>query len=65
MKIKDIYSFLDAVSPFELQEKWDNSGLIVGSMDDSFERVYISLDLDLDMTKEIKPNSLIITIIIL
>lgn len=61
MKIKDIYNFLDSISPFELQEKWDNSGLIVGSMDDKIKNIYISLDLDLDMIKSIKPNSLIIT----
>ena len=61
MKIKDIYSYLDSVSPFELQEKWDNSGLIVGNMEDKFEEVYISLDLDLKMIKQVKKNSLIIT----
>ena len=61
MKIKDIYQYLDSISPFELQEKWDNSGLIVGNMDDKFEYIYISMDLDLDMIKKIKKNSLIIT----
>ncbi|MEA3354321.1 MAG: Nif3-like dinuclear metal center hexameric protein [Campylobacterota bacterium] len=61
MKIKSIYEFLDSISPFELQEKWDNSGLIVGSMEDKVKRVYISLDLDLEMVENIKPNSLIIT----
>jgi dinuclear metal center YbgI/SA1388 family protein len=61
MKIKDIYDFLDNLSPFDTQEKWDNSGLIVGSFDDSFKKVYISLDLDLALVKKIKKNSLIIT----
>ncbi|MEA3290645.1 MAG: Nif3-like dinuclear metal center hexameric protein [Campylobacterota bacterium] len=61
MKIKSIYEFLDSISPFELQEKWDNSGLIVGSFEDKIKRVYISLDLDLEMIEDIKPNSLIIT----
>jgi dinuclear metal center YbgI/SA1388 family protein len=61
MKIKEIYNYLDSLSPFELQEKWDNSGLIVGNMDDKFENIYISLDLDLDLIKKIKKNSLIIT----
>ncbi|MCK4875362.1 MAG: Nif3-like dinuclear metal center hexameric protein, partial [Sulfurimonas sp.] len=27
MKISEIYKFLDTLSPFELQEPWDNSGL--------------------------------------
>ena len=61
MKIKDIYDYLDSISPFDTQEKWDNSGLIVGSFDDIVKNVYISLDLDLKMIKDIKPKSLIIT----
>ncbi len=61
LKIKEIYDLLDELSPFELQEKWDNSGLIVGSFEDEVQNLYISLDLDLEMIKSIKPNSLIIT----
>ncbi len=61
MKIKEIYEYLNIISPFELQEKWDNSGLIVGNFDDEIKRVYISLDLDLKMVKSLKSNSLIIT----
>lgn len=61
MKIKDIYNYLNDLSPFELQEKWDNSGLIVGNMEDQFENIYIALDLDLDMIEKIEPNSVIIT----
>ena len=61
MKIKDIYNYLDSLSPFILQEKWDNSGLIVGNMEDEFNEIYISLDLDLDMIKKVKKKSLIIT----
>ncbi len=61
MKIRDIYQHLDELSPFELQEKWDNSGLIVGNMEDEFQNLYLSLDLDLEVLKDIEPNSLIIT----
>jgi len=61
MKIKDIYDYLDSLSPFSLQEKWDNSGLIVGNMNDKFKDIYISLDLDLEMLKKVKKKSLIIT----
>ena len=61
MKIKDIYNLLDELSPFSLQEKWDNSGLIVGSMDDTFNEVYISLDLDKEYLKTIKKGALVIT----
>ena len=61
MKIKDIYNYLDSISPFELQEKWDNSGLIVGSFDDEFEKVYISIDLDEELVNKMDENSLVIT----
>ena len=61
MKIKDIYEYLDSISPFELQEKWDNSGLIVGSMNDEFKNVYITLDLDKEYLKKVKKGALIIT----
>lgn len=61
MKVADIYNFLDAISPFEYQEKWDNSGLLVGGFDDEVNRVYISIDLDEEMLKSCEDNALIIT----
>ncbi len=61
MKISEIYAFLDDLSPFVLQEKWDNSGLNIGSMDREVEQIYIALDVDSHMLKSIKPHSLIIT----
>ena len=61
MKIEDIYNYLNELSPFELQEKWDNSGLLVGNFEDEFENLYLSMDLDLDLVENLKPNSLVIT----
>ena len=61
MLVGEIYAYLNKLSPFETQEKWDNSGLIVGSMTQSFDEVVISLDLDEQMLSEVKENSLIIT----
>lgn len=61
MQIKDIYDFLNELSPFELQEKWDNSGLLVGSFDDEIKKVYISIDLDEEILEDVEENSLIIT----
>ena len=61
MLVKDIYTFLDELSPFSLQEKWDNAGLLVGSFDDEIKKVYISIDLDEQLLDEVEENSLIIT----
>ena len=32
MKIAEIYEILNSVAPFEMQENWDNSGLLLGEM---------------------------------
>lgn len=61
MKLLDIYAFLDNLSPFELQEKWDNSGLNVGSFEKEINKVYLSLDIDNELLEQVEPNSLIIT----
>ena len=61
MLIKDIYNYLDELSPFNTQEKWDNSGLILGNMNDEFNEVYISLDLDEEFLTKLNNNALIIT----
>ncbi len=61
MILKDIYSTLDSISPFELQESWDNSGLVVGSFDDNIEHIVLSIDADIDLVKSLKPHTLLIT----
>ena len=49
MKLEEIYKNLDEISPFELQEKWDNSGLIVGDFDQEISTVVVSLDIDAEL----------------
>ena len=61
MKIGEILGILDEIAPFELQESWDNSGLIVGSKDDAFSKVYLSLDVDSELVESLDENSLLIT----
>lgn len=61
MKLFEIYNVLNEISPFELQEKWDNSGIIIGSLEDEIKNVYISIDLDLELVSTLEPNSLVIT----
>ena len=61
MKLSEIYTFLDKLSPFESQENWDNSGLLLGNFDDEIERIYLSLDIDENLVEKAEPNSLFIT----
>ncbi len=60
MKLQEIYDFLDTVSPFELQEKWDNSGLIVGDMRREVSQIVVSLDIDETMIEEAKVGTLFV-----
>ncbi len=61
MKVGEIYKFLDALSPFELQASWDNSGLIVGSMDQEVSKIVLSIDIDEALLDQVEEGSLIIT----
>jgi dinuclear metal center YbgI/SA1388 family protein len=60
MKIKEIYQKLNQISPFELQERWDNSGLLVGDMNREFEDIVVGLDLDHNTLESAKENTLFI-----
>jgi len=60
MKLQEIYKHLDKVSPFELQEKWDNSGLIVGDMHREVSQIVVSLDVDEEMIAEAKEGTLFV-----
>ncbi len=61
MKITEIYAYLDKLSPFELQEKWDNSGLIVGSMHQEVSQIALSIDVDEKLIDTLEENTLLIT----
>ncbi|SFV67165.1 FIG137478: Hypothetical protein [hydrothermal vent metagenome] len=60
MNLQEVYDFLDKISPFELQEKWDNSGLIVGEMNREVSQIVVSLDIDSDMIEEAGENTLFV-----
>ena len=60
MKLQEIYDHLDQVSPFELQEKWDNSGLIIGDMRREVSQIVVALDIDEEMIERTDENTLFI-----
>ncbi len=60
MKLQEIYDHLDTISPFELQEKWDNSGLIVGDMSREVSQVVVALDIDEEMIERAEVNTLFV-----
>ena len=60
MKLQEVYDFLDKISPFELQEKWDNSGLVIGDMSRDVSQIVLSLDVDDEMIESTKEGTLFI-----
>ena len=61
MKIKEIYEFLDKLSPFNLQESWDNSGLLIGDFEDDISHIALSIDVDEKLIDSLEENTLLIT----
>jgi len=61
MKIEQIYNYLDKLSPFELQDSWDNSGLLVGSMNQEIKKIALSIDVDEELIESLDDDTLLIT----
>ena len=52
MKVKDIISVIEEFAPLSLQESWDNSGLCIGSPEDSVSSVLLGLDCPPELVDE-------------
>lgn len=63
IRVKDIYNYLNREIPFDTQEKWDNSGLIIGNIYTEVKTVAVMLDATVEnVEKAIKNNvDLIVT----
>ena len=61
MKISQIYEFLNELSPFELQESWDNSGLLLGDFNQEVKKIVLSIDVDEELINSMDNDSLLIT----
>ncbi len=61
MKILEIYELLNELSPFELQESWDNSGLLVGDFKEDITTVALSIDVDEELIDSLEEGTLLIT----
>ncbi len=61
MKLLDIYNFLDNLSPFLLQEEWDNSGLLLGDFSQEISKIVLSIDVDEALIDSLEDDTLLIT----
>ena len=52
MKVRDIIQVIESFAPLSIQEKWDNSGLCIGSQDAEVTSVLIGLDCTPELVDE-------------
>ena len=50
--VYDIYSFIEDIAPYRLQESYDNSGLNVGEMSAEVRSVLVALDCTAEVARE-------------
>ncbi|WP_104721527.1 Nif3-like dinuclear metal center hexameric protein [Helicobacter mesocricetorum] len=60
-KTQELLEFLESITPFSYQESWDNSGLIVGGVQQGFNKIYLSLEADREVLESLEEDSLLIT----
>ena len=61
MTVNNLLYVLDEIAPFETAEKWDNVGLLVGSKNNKVGEIFTSLDISLDLVRQLPENSTLIT----
>ncbi len=61
MKLEEIFNYLNELSPFEMQESWDNSGLQVGEFSQNISKIALSIDVDEKLIDSLDENTLLIT----
>ena len=59
--LMEIYQFLDSISPFESQESWDNSGILLGKKATKIKEIFLSLEATLEIAQNLPQDSLLIT----
>ena len=49
MKVREVTAVIEEFAPLSLQESYDNSGLIVGRLDDEVNKALLAVDKDMWM----------------
>lgn len=52
--VKEFYEYLNGIAPFEAQEDWDNSGMLVGDMNAEVTKAVVVLDITPEVIEETK-----------
>lgn len=44
-RVKDFYEYINTIAPFDTQESWDNSGMLIGDMNAEVTKAAVVLDI--------------------
>ncbi len=50
--VERIYNYIDSIAPFDTQEEWDNSGLLVGDKTAEVSKILFALDVTSDIINQ-------------
>lgn len=50
--VERIYNYIDSIAPFNTQEEWDNSGLLVGDKNAEVSKILFALDITSDIINQ-------------
>lgn len=50
--VGDVYRYIDKIAPFDIQDSFDNSGLLVGSMEAAVHKIAVCLDITRKVAEE-------------
>ena len=50
--VEGIYNYIDSIAPFNTQEEWDNSGLLVGDKNAEVSKILFALDVTSDIINQ-------------
>ena len=53
-RVKDFYAYLNSIAPFEAQEDWDNSGMLVGDENAEVTKAAVVLDITPEAVEKAK-----------
>lgn len=62
MKVIDVYRFINSIAPFSSAASWDNSGLLVGSLENAVSKILVCLDVtatEIEYAKENKVDLIV------
>ena len=56
LTVQKVYEIIDTLAPFDTQESWDNSGLLLGNPNMEVKGIHLALDVTANVIDEALAN---------